>query len=186
MGLRRALREQAVAITVAATAAVAAFAVPAAVLAYPAPPGSGVVRLACPSAQSGGGCPVAFQFLSPSGQPEGNVLAAFTVSGGGSVTPPSKTTDAQGQVQALYTASTTQCGTATINAATSDASVQTTVNVTCAKAAAGAGLPPGSSLPPGNGAPWWSLALAVVAIAGVVTSGTLFTISRRRSPRQAG
>jgi hypothetical protein len=163
---------------------------------------------------------MAFQFFDANGQPEAGVVATFTVSGPGSVSPPSKTTDSSGQVQVVYTApkgpgqalyvvpsgavgavqalyvvpsghaqaltagASTACGTATITGATSDAQVQTTVAVACAKAAGS--LPAGSTADPKNGPPVWSLAMGGVAIAGLLVAAGLFTASRRRSVRRAG
>jgi hypothetical protein len=151
---------------------------------------------------------VAFQFLDANGKPESNVLATFSVTGGGSVNPTSKMTDSNGQVQVTYTApsgaalytapsgavqalytgssapalyagATTQCGTATITGSTTDAQAQTTVAIACAKAAGN--LPPGSTADPSSGAPAWVLALAGVAIAGLLAAAGLLTASRRRS-----
>jgi hypothetical protein len=127
-------------------------------------------------------------YTAPSGPgamyiaPSGPVQAVYTV--------PS------GAVQALYTAplaqgqaaltagANTQCGTATITGSTSDAQVQTTVAVGCAKAAGS--LPPGSTQAPTGGVPWWSAALVAVAITGSLLAAAMFTASRRRSVRRAG
>ena len=225
MGLRRASGGHTAALAVVVGTAVAAISIPISVSAYPPPPGSGVVKVACSSAQPGSSCPVAFQFVNANGQPESNVLATFTVSGPGTVTPPSKLTDSSGQVQvvynapstalyvapsgpvqALYTVSsapveavytaplgqtqavtagaTTGCPTATITGSTSDAQVQTTVAIGCAKAAGS--LPPGSTAAPSNGPPKWSLAMGGVGIAGLLAAAGLVTASRRRSLRRAG
>ncbi|MDQ6741153.1 MAG: hypothetical protein M3021_12550 [Actinomycetota bacterium] len=125
----------------------------------------GSVTSGCSSTTSGSNCTFTFTFENANGTPECGQTANFTTTGvpGATVQPSSATVNCNnGQVQAVFEAGS-GCGTATITAATRDASVQTTDRVPCP----GGGLPNTSTLPPTPSGLWGGLAaLAALVIAG--------------------
>jgi hypothetical protein len=127
------------------------------------PGGTGAVTSGCSSTATS--CNFAFNFKNAAGAPECRVAVTIGVSGvtGASVSPTHGTTDCNGNVLAAFSAGTTGCGTATITAATSDASTQSTVTVPCGAG----GLPNTSTLQPTASGLWGGLAaLAALVIVG--------------------
>ena len=154
-------------------AVVAAFAGLVAFGALSAGGGTGAVTSGCSSTDTS--CNFTFNFKNAAGAPECRVAVNFSVSGvtGASVSPRQGTTDCNGNVLAAFSAGTTGCGTATITAATSDASTQSTVTVPCDKGE----LPNTSTLPPTT--PNWWAGLSVLA--ALVVAGGGFALRRMRA-----
>jgi hypothetical protein len=149
-----------------ALAAVAILGGTAVVSAYTSPGSVLSATSSCSTASPGASCNLTFQLKDANGNPEGNATVTFTVSGvaGSSVQPTTATTDANGNVAAVFTAGS-GCGTATVTASSPPASTQVTINVPCSTAP----LPNTSTLPPST--PLWLPGLAVLAFLVVVGGG---------------
>ncbi len=135
--------------------------------------GTGAETSGCSSTDTS--CNFTFNFKNSGGAPECNATVNFTVTGvpGASVSPNPGTTDCNGNVLGAFSAGSTSCGTATITAATSDASTQATVTVPCDKGE----LPNTSTLPPTPSGLWGGIA----ALAALVIAGGGIALRRMRS-----
>ncbi len=135
--------------------------------------GVGGVTSGCSSTDTS--CNFTFNFKDQNGAAECQVPVTIGVTGvtGSSVQPTHGTTDCNGNVQALFSAGNSGCGTATITASTSDATARATVTVPCDKGE----LPNTSTLPPTT--PSWWAGLAVLA--ALVITGGGFALRRMRS-----
>jgi hypothetical protein len=156
-----------------ALAAVAILGGTAVVSAYTSPGSVLSATSSCSTASPGASCNLTFQLKDANGNPEGNATVTFSVSGvaGSSVQPTTATTDASGNVAAVFTAGS-GCGTATVTASSPPASTQVTINVPCS----GATLPNTSTLPP-TAFPWLGL-VALLAVLVVVGGGVALRRAR--------
>jgi hypothetical protein len=130
----------------------------------------------CTTVNQGTSCTVTFHFQDANGNPETGVLAAFSVTGPGTVNPASATTNASGNVSAVLAASTTACGavTLTVTGAGNTGSGQATLSVPCNS---GGTLPNTSTAPPS--APVWPAPVAAMAL--LVLAGGALTLRRMRA-----
>ena len=159
--------------------------------AYPPPPASGTLTATCTNTSLGQQCHLVLTVVNPNGTAASGVLAAFSSSGCGSVSPTSGVTDSSGQASTTFTAGAGCCGPSTVTATASDgASAQTDIGVKCSNAAAAAGTAGLSSLPntgvlpslpSGGGSPRWAWALLVGFAALLMASMTTFRLARRRA-----
>ncbi len=143
-------------------------------------PAGGVLGASCSNAQPGQSCTITATFTGPNGQPLAGVQAVATVSGCGSVSPTSTTTDANGTATFTFTASTTGCcGKAVITVTAGGQTAQTVINATCAGT-----LPQTSALPPPTDPPSHrglvAMLLGIAAAAGVTGTALLVAPRRRR------
>jgi hypothetical protein len=150
-------------------AMLATFASVAVVGAYTSPGSTLITTSSCATANQGSRCTLTFQLRNANGGVEANATVTISVSGvqGATVQPSTATTDANGSVQAIFSAGTSGCGTATVTVSSPPASTQTTINVACNSAGT---LPNNSTSPPTT--PLWlpvlvALALVTVAVCGV-------------------
>lgn len=140
---------------------------------------TGAETSGCATVTQGSTCSFTFHFTLADGSSDNGDTVRFTVNGvaGSSVNPTSAVTSA-GDVMAAFTASTTNCGTATITAtATNTGAVgQSTVSVPCG---VGGGLPNTSTLPPST--PLWPAGLGGLAVLTLIGGGVVLRRTRATS-----